>query len=112
LVGPRDDVAAIVEKIGAISVMGKAYQYDCSKEIGDLTFTLGDKTFTLTKKDLTLQQSGTNCILGLMGIDVPSGPVWILGDIFMRKYPVQFDWRQKRLGFATASVGNHVTVIV
>merc|ERR1712161_174484 len=59
---------------------------------------------TLTKTDYILQAAGSQCILGFLGMDVPAphGPLWILGDVFMRKFYVQFDWGQKRLGFATA----------
>merc|ERR1711948_164290 len=102
LAGPTAEVKAIAEKLGATSVMGRAYAVDCSKVVPSLTFTLGGKDFALTKGDLILQQSGSQCILGLMGIEVPSGPLWILGDVFMRKYYVKFDWGQKRLGLASA----------
>merc|ERR1712217_318385 len=102
LAGPTADVNAIAQKLGAKSVLGKEWTVDCSKDLPDLSFTLGGKDYTLKKEDLILQQSGSTCILGLMGIDVPSGPLWILGDVFMRKYYVKFDWGQKRLGFASA----------
>jgi len=102
LAGPTAEVKAIAEKLGATSVMGRAYAVDCSKAVPSLTFTLGGKEFALAKEDLILQQSGSQCILGLMGIEVPSGPLWILGDVFMRKYYVKFDWGQKRLGLASA----------
>merc|ERR1712039_1155120 len=105
LAGPSAEVKAIADKLGAKTVMGKEYTVDCSKDLPELTFTLGGKEYALKKEDLILQQSGSQCVLGLMGVDVPAphGPLWILGDVFMRKYYVQFDWGQKRLGFAVAA---------
>eukprot|EP00401_Gymnodinium_catenatum_P051996 CAMPEP_0117487572 /NCGR_PEP_ID=MMETSP0784-20121206/16065_1 /TAXON_ID=39447 /ORGANISM="" /LENGTH=383 /DNA_ID=CAMNT_0005282225 /DNA_START=141 /DNA_END=1292 /DNA_ORIENTATION=- len=112
LAGPTSDVQSIADILGATSVMGKAYAVDCSKDLPELTFTLGGSDFTLTKQDLILQQSGSQCILGLMGIEVPAGPLWILGDVFMRKYYVKFDWGQKRLGFAAVvAAGSDVLVV-
>jgi hypothetical protein len=114
LAGPKSEVQAIATKLGATSVMGKEWTVDCSKDIPDLSFTLGGKTFALSKTDLTLQSSGSTCILGLMGIDIPApnGPLWILGDIFMRKYYVEFDWGQSRVGIATAATSISQTVVV
>ncbi|CAJ1390051.1 unnamed protein product [Effrenium voratum] len=105
LAGPKSEIAAIATKLGAKSILGKEYVVDCSAKLPDLTFTLGGKDFTLKQADLILQASGSQCILALTGLDVPPprGPLWILGDVFMRKYYVQFDWGQKRLGFATAA---------
>ena len=87
---------------------------DCSAKLPDLTFTLGGKDFTLKQADLILQASGSQCILALTGLDVPPprGPLWILGDVFMRKYYVQFDWGQKRLGFATAAKSLEASAII
>merc|ERR1712232_433040 len=112
LAGPTNEVKAIADKIGATLVAGKEYTFDCSKDVADLTFTLGGKEFTLNKQDLTLGQQGSTCILGLMGIEIPSGALWILGDVFMRKYYVQFDWGEQRLGFAPAVAAQSQTVVV
>lgn len=108
-----EEIAAIASKLGAKSVMGREYVVDCSAKLPDLTFTLGGKDFALQQADLILQASGSQCILGLTGLDVPPprGPLWILGDVFMRKYYVQFDWGQKRLGFATAATSSTVVVV-
>jgi len=104
LAGPTAEIKAITDKLGASVVMGKEYTVDCSKSLPDLSFTLGGKDYTLKQADYILQQQGSTCVLGLMGVDVPAprGPLWILGDVFMRKYYVQFDWGNKQLGFAVA----------
>lgn len=112
LAGPKAEVAAIAAKINATLVAGREYMFDCSKDIDDLVFTLGGKDFSLNKKDLTLGGSGTSCILGLMGLEIPSGPLWILGDVFMRKYYVQFDWGKQRMGFASSVAANSATIVV
>jgi len=48
---------------------------------------------------------GPMCVLGIRGTSLRT-PVWILGDTFMRKYYVQFDWGKKRVGFARTAMGS------
>jgi C1A family cysteine protease len=104
LAGPKDEVAKIATAVGATSVLGKEYMIkDCTKTLPDIVFTLGGKDYTFTTKEYTIA-SGSTCLFAMMGIDVPApnGPLWILGDVFMRKYYTVFDWGNKRLGFALA----------
>jgi len=105
LAGPTSEISAIAEKMGAKSIMGKEWSVDCNATLPDISFTLDGNDFKLEKADLILAAEGSTCILGMMGLDVPApnGPLWILGDVFMRKYYVEFDWDKARVGIATAS---------
>jgi hypothetical protein len=103
LAGPKDAVAALAKQAGATSVMGKEYVIDCNKakSLPDLTVTLAGKDFTLGPNEYVISVKG-QCFFGFMGIDVPAprGPLWIMGDIFMRKYYCVFDYGNKKMRIA------------
>lgn len=73
----------------------------CSKQgnMSDLTFTLAGKEYVINGDDLIINSGGA-CLFALMGMDIPKGPKWILGDVFMRKYYTVFDLANKQVGFA------------
>jgi len=109
LAGPKADVEPIMTLLGATKVMPwlDEYKVDCGAVSGlpDITFDLNGKHFTLTSKDYILQMSQmgqTTCLVGIMGFDMPKGrePMWILGDVFLRKYYSIFDMGNQRVGLA------------
>jgi len=111
LAGPKASVDALAKQVGAKSVLGKEYTVDCSKisSLPELKVTLGGKEFTLTGDDYVLQVSG-QCLFAFTGIDVPAprGPLWIMGDIFMRKYYCIFDYGNKQMRIAPVAKGVEV----
>jgi len=110
LAGPKEQVDALAKQVGAQSVMGKEYTIDCSKKasLPALTVTLGGKDFTLGPDDYVLTVSG-QCLFAFTGIDVPAprGPLWIMGDVFMRKYYCVFDYGNKKMRIAPAAKAAH-----
>jgi len=108
LAGPSADVKAIAQMVGAIQVLPGEYEIDCSKipALPVVSVGLGQQIFNLTGADYVINAGAGQCLLGIMGIDMPSppGPLWIMGDVFIRKYYTVFDWGKRRLGFAPAVV--------
>ena len=108
LAGPKKDVEAMMEKIGAQLIPQQGlYIVSCSQMSAapKVTFTLGGgmgplapgTDFDLSVEDMVLQKQGDECLLG---VQESPAPLWILGDVFMRKYYVQFDYAKNRMGFA------------
>jgi len=107
LAGPSADVKNIANAIGAFPVGDTGeYVIACAKaaNLPDLNIGMGGYTFTLTGKEYLIDQGTPDCVLGILGIDIPAptGPLWIMGDVFIRKYYTIFDVQNKRLGFATS----------
>ncbi|TKY52352.1 Aspartic proteinase [Spatholobus suberectus] len=77
-------------------------------QLPNITFTVGDKPFTLTPEQYILKTGegiAEVCLSGFIAFDIPPprGPLWILGDIFMRVYHTVFDYGNLRVGFAKAA---------
>ena len=84
LVGPK----AIVDPL----ISGITVKKDCSNlsSLPNLTFTIDSTPYVLTPQDYSLNVEGS-CMLGIQSMDFPAGfNYFILGDVFMRKYPSYF----------------------
>ncbi|XP_061445969.1 cathepsin D-like [Rhineura floridana] len=109
ITGPSDDIRDLHKAIGAEHAFGGQYLIDCNKlnELPNVTFHLAGKPYTLTPEEYTLQlsQAGvTACISGFTSLDIPKpiGPLWILGDVFLRRYYSVFDRDNDQIGLGVS----------
>ncbi|XP_075740734.1 cathepsin D-like [Rhipicephalus microplus] len=109
LTGPSVDVKKINRIIGAKEASPGQYLVDCEAlpSLPKVTFHLSKKEFVLSADDYILkvkQQGKTFCMSGFTPMDFPpeTGPLWILGDMFIGRYYTIFDRGNDRVGFAEA----------
>lgn len=104
ITGPSTEIQRIASTVGATKTLLGQYTIDCDKvpTLPNLDFKINGKTWTVPGKDLVIQSGGT-CLFVMMGMDIPTGPKWILGDVFMRKFYTVFDYENEQVGFAEPS---------
>lgn len=100
MTGPSEDIAKLIAKLPLV-------KSDCSnrKSMPTISFNLGRYTFDLEPEFYVRKNLRHDfCHLAFVALDVPAprGPLWIFGDVFMRKYFTTFDRDNKRLGFAVS----------
>lgn len=111
MVGPVDEVKELQKAIGAVALMQGEYMVPCEKvsSLPIINLKLGGKNYELHPDKYILkvtQGKQTLCLSGFMGMDIPppSGPLWILGDVFIGSFYTVFDRDNNRVGFAKAAV--------
>jgi hypothetical protein len=107
--GPVDEVKALAALVGAkpFFLQPKEFTIDCSKvaTLPPITISFGGQNFTFQGPDYVINMEGAICLLAFTGIDIPApaGPLWILGDPFIRSYYTAFDYTNQKVGLAPAA---------
>ncbi|XP_003465460.2 napsin-A [Cavia porcellus] len=115
ITGPSEEIRALHRAIGGLPWLAGEHFIQCSKipTLPPISFLLGGVWFNLTAQDYVIQisQGGFRlCLSGFQALDVPppAGPLWILGDVFLRTYVAVFDRgntsRGARVGLARSRV--------
>ena len=108
LAGPTAEVKRIAQMVGAkpFPLQKSEYTVPCKDvaKLPNIDVTIGGRVFELTPDDYVIKDENVICLFGMTGIDIPAprGPLWIMGDIFIRKFYTVFDYGNQRLGFAPA----------
>nr|GEV08288.1 aspartic proteinase [Tanacetum cinerariifolium] len=83
---------------------------DCARiqYMPNISFTIGDKEFELSPDEYIFkigEGAAAQCVSTFIPFDntPSSGPLWILGDVFMRRSHTIFDYGNLRVGFAEAA---------
>jgi saccharopepsin len=66
-----------------------------------INLNIGSSNFSMTPSDYVIEWGG-DCMSAFVGRDIqsPTGPIWVLGSVFLRSYYTVFDVARGRLGFA------------
>jgi len=103
IVVPTDVAEMLNAQIGATKSWNGQYTVDCNKvpSLPDFSFYFGGNPYALKGSEYILNVQDT-CISPFMGMDInlPGGSLWIVGDVFLRKYFTVYDLGRNAVGFA------------
>lgn len=103
---PTDYAELLNKQIGAKKGFNGQYTVECNKRdsLPDMTFTLSGYNFSITAYDYILEVQGS-CISSFQGINLGGniGPLFILGDAFLRRWYSVYDLGNDAVGLAKAA---------
>ncbi|XP_053572781.1 cathepsin E-A isoform X2 [Bombina bombina] len=114
ITGPSPEIKQLQAILGATPSAFGEYVLDCAlvPSRPTITFTIGQRDYSLTPEQYIIKEKSKKssfCLSGFQSMDIStkSGPLWILGDIFMSKYYSIFDREYDRVGLAKSRVKKH-----
>lgn len=110
IAGPTDDIDHLNKALGAFGPIKGIYSFNCNQtdNLPDILFKIGGKIYNLSSDQYVFRQSAFGqqiCISSFIGLPGPLN-LWILGDVFIGTYYTEFDYGNKRLGFAKTKIPN------
>eukprot|EP00126_Sphaerothecum_destruens_P009879 Sdes_comp20616_c0_seq1m15684 len=114
ITGPLEEIRAIHQLLGATITQSEGgqemYSVDCESVdlLPAIHFSLGGHEYPLKPEHFISREQRPDgsfaCISGLMGLQNKAlGPLWILGDTWLRRYYTVYDLENLRLGIAVAA---------
>uniref|UniRef100_A0A670JAB7 Gastricsin n=1 Tax=Podarcis muralis TaxID=64176 RepID=A0A670JAB7_PODMU len=104
---PQQYMASFAQAVGAQQNQYGEYAVACSnvQNLPTISFNINGVSFPLPPSAYILNNNGY-CTVGIEPTYLPSQngqPLWILGDVFLRKYYSVYDMGNNRIGFAAAA---------
>jgi len=103
---PSDIAEMLNAQINATKSWNGQYTVECDSvaTLPDIAFYFNGREFSLPATDYILNMQNT-CISSFTGLDinVPWGSIWIVGDVFLRKYFTVYDLGRDAVGFAEST---------
>lgn len=107
--GPTSEVTELNTMLGALPADFGEFVLDCDrvKDMPDVSLGFGGQEFVIPPEKYVLKLPDVGgsftCLSGFMTLEIPgsNAPSWVIGDIFLSKYYVEYDMENGRVGFAS-----------
>jgi len=105
IIAPEEDAHRIHRSLRMSKTEDGRHTIPCGEvdSLPRITFSVGGSNLTLTPQDYIINWHG-DCMSAIIGHDIqsPTGPIWVLGTTFLRRFYTIFDIARNRVGFAKA----------